>query len=95
RPPTGDCVDLTSVNARKVRVKIHFKEEIIVLKLPPMTEYEGLVRTIQQNISPRCEDEPLEIKYKDRDGDMVSMRNNEDVQMAFDDQPGGQVVLYV
>ncbi|KAJ7096835.1 Pleckstrin homology domain-containing protein [Mycena epipterygia] len=96
-PPPEDSVGLTVVNARTVRVKIHFKKEILVLKHPPMTEYEALLRTIRQNVRPQCEDsdEPLEIKYKDRDGDMVSMRNNEDVQMAFDDQPGGQVTLFV
>jgi hypothetical protein len=37
-----------------------------------------------------------EVKYRDKDGDVVSLGSTEDVQMAFEAyRPGGQVTLFV
>ena len=45
---------------------------------------------------PRRDDGPLRVKYKDEDGDLVSLGSTEDVQMAFESfRPGNQVTLYV
>ncbi|KAJ7725854.1 hypothetical protein DFH07DRAFT_248202 [Mycena maculata] len=82
-----------------VKVKVHFNEDIFVIQVPRMTEYDELVEKVGRKIrlcGPRRDDGPLRVKYKDEDGDMVSLGSTEDVQMAFEQyRPGGQVTLYV
>lgn len=82
-----------------VKVKVHFHEDIFVLQVPRTTEYDDLVEKVGRKIrlcGPRRDDGPLRVKYRDEDGDMVSLGSTEDVQMAFEHyRPGGQVTLYV
>jgi len=82
-----------------VKVKVHFNEDIFVIQVPRTTEYDDLVEKVGRKIrlcGPRRDDGPLRVKYKDEDGDMVSLGSTEDVQMAFEQfRPGGQVTLYV
>ncbi|PBK95623.1 hypothetical protein ARMGADRAFT_926520 [Armillaria gallica] len=82
-----------------VKVKVHFHEDIFVIQVPRATEYDDLVEKVGRKIrlcGPRRDDGPLRVKYKDEDGDMVSLGSTEDVQMAFEQyRPGGQVTLYV
>lgn len=79
-----------------VKVKVHFHEDIFVIQVSRATEYEDLVEKVGRKIrlcGPRRDDGPLRVKYKDEDGDMVSLGSTEDVQMAF--EQGGQVTLFV
>ena len=82
-----------------VKVKVHFHEDIFVIQVPRATEYEELVERVGKKIrlcGPRRDDGPLRVKYKDEDGDLVSLGSTEDVQMAFESfRPGSQVTLYV
>ncbi|KAF7321259.1 hypothetical protein MKEN_00645700 [Mycena kentingensis (nom. inval.)] len=82
-----------------VKIKVHFNEDIFVIQVPRMTEYEELVEKVGRKIrlcGPRRDDGPLRVKYRDEDGDMVSLGSTEDVQMAFEQyRPGGQVTLFV
>ncbi|KAF8893399.1 hypothetical protein BD779DRAFT_1506014 [Infundibulicybe gibba] len=82
-----------------VKVKVHFHEDIFVIQVPRATEYEDLVEKVGRKIrlcGPRRDDGPLRVKYRDEDGDMVSLGSTEDVQMAFEQyRPGGQVTLFV
>ena len=82
-----------------VKVKVHFNEDIFVIQVPRTTEYEELVERVGRKIrlcGPRRDDGPLRVKYKDEDGDLVSLGSTEDVQMAFESfRPGSQVTLYV
>jgi cell division control protein 24 len=82
-----------------VKVKVHFHEDIFVIQVPRSTEYDDLVEKVGRKIrlcGPRRDDGPLRVKYKDEDGDMVSLGSSEDVQMAFEAyKPGGQVTLFV
>ncbi len=82
-----------------VKVKVHFHEDIFVIQVPRMTEYDDLVEKVGKKIrlcGPRRDDGPLRVKYRDEDGDMVSLGSTEDVQMAFEAyRPGGQVTLFV
>ena len=82
-----------------VKVKVHFHEDIFVIQVPRTTEYGDLVEKVGRKIrlcGPRRDDGPLRVKYKDEDGDMVSLGSTEDVQMAFEAyRPGGQVTLFV
>ncbi|EFI28234.1 rho guanine nucleotide exchange factor scd1 [Coprinopsis cinerea okayama7 len=82
-----------------IKVKVHFHEDIFVIQVPRSTEYEELVEKVGRKIrlcGPRRDDGPLKVKYKDEDGDYVSLGSTEDVQMAFEAwKPGGQVTLLV
>ncbi|KAG6917233.1 hypothetical protein DXG01_003347 [Tephrocybe rancida] len=82
-----------------VKVKVHFHEDIFVIQVSRATEYNDLVERVGRKIrlcGPRRDDGPLRVKYKDEDGDMVSLGSTEDVQMAFEAyRPGGQVTLFV
>ena len=82
-----------------VKVKVHFHEDIFVIQVPRATEYGDLVEKVGRKIrlcGPRRDDGPLRVKYRDEDGDMVSLGSTEDVQMAFEQyRPGGQVTLFV
>jgi cell division control protein 24 len=82
-----------------VKVKVHYHEDIFVIQVPRATEYHELVDKVGKKIrlcGPRRDDGPLRVRYKDEDGDMVSVGSTEDVQMAFESyRPGGQVTLFV
>lgn len=82
-----------------VKVKVHFHEDIFVIQVPRSTEYADLVEKVGRKIrlcGPRRDDGPLRVKYRDEDGDMISLGSTEDVQMAFEQyRPGGQVTLFV
>ena len=90
--------NLTNSNPN-VKVKVHFHEDIFVIQVPLATEYSDLVERVGRKIrlcGPRRDDGPLRVKYRDDDGDLVSLGSTEDVQMAFEMlKPGGQVTLYV
>lgn len=90
--------NLTNGNPN-VKVKVHFHEDIFVIQVPLATEYSDLVERVGRKIrlcGPRRDDGPLRVKYRDDDGDLVSLGSTEDVQMAFEMlKPGGQVTLYV
>ncbi|KAG5641273.1 hypothetical protein DXG03_005585 [Asterophora parasitica] len=87
------------MNGPPVKVKVHFHEDIFVIQVARSTEYDDLVERVGRKIrlcGPRRDDGPLRVKYKDEDGDMVSLGSTEDVQMAFEQyRPGGQVTLFV
>ena len=91
-----DSLTNTSSN---VKVKVHFHEDIFVIQVPLATEYSDLVERVGRKIrlcGPRRDDGPLRVKYRDDEGDLVSLGSTEDVQMAFEMlKPGGQVTLYV
>jgi len=82
-----------------VKVKVHFHEDIFVIAVSRHVEYEELLDRVGKKIrlcGPRRDDGPLRVKYKDEDGDLVSLGSTEDVQMAFESmRPGTQVTLFV
>lgn len=82
-----------------VKVKVHFHEDIFVIQVPRSTQYNELVEKVGKKIhlcGRRRDDGPLRVKYRDEDGDMVSLGSTEDVQMAFEQfGPGNQVSLFV
>jgi len=82
-----------------VKVKVHFYEDIFVIQVPRSTQYNELVEKVGKKIhlcGRRRDDGPLRVKYRDEDGDLVSLGSTEDVQMAFEQfGPGGQVSLFV
>ncbi len=102
RTQTFDSVPNDTVylqSSPPVKVKIYFHEDVFVIEVPRNTEYVELVEKVGRKIrlcGPRRDDGPLRVKYRDEDGDMVSLGSTEDVQMAFSEfRPGGQVTLFV
>ncbi|EMD37491.1 hypothetical protein CERSUDRAFT_114133 [Gelatoporia subvermispora B] len=102
RPLHGNSADHlvnSAVGSLPVKVKVHFHEDIFVIQVPRSTEYAELVEKVGKKIrlcGPRRDDGPLRVKYKDEDGDLVSLGSTEDVQMAFESiRPGAQVTLFV
>ncbi|TFK44203.1 hypothetical protein BDQ12DRAFT_660997 [Crucibulum laeve] len=90
---------LANLSTPPVKVKVHFHEDIFVIQVARSTEYDDLVEKVGRKIrlcGPRRDDGPLRVKYRDEDGDLVSLGSTEDVQMAFEQwRPGGQVTLFV
>lgn len=82
-----------------VKVKVHFYEDVFFIQVPRTTVYGDLVELVGRKIrlcGPRRDDGPLRVKYRDEDGDMVSLGSTEDVQMAFEAyRPGLHVILFV
>jgi cell division control protein 24 len=79
-----------------VKVKVHFGSDIFVIQVARTTEYGELVERVGKKIrlcGPRRDDGPLRVKYEDEEGDLISMRSTEDVEMAFGDKT--QVILHV
>lgn len=79
-----------------VKVKVYFGSDIFVIQVARAAEYNELVERVGKKIrlcGPRRDDGPLRVKYEDEEGDLISMRSTEDVEMAFGDK--AQVVLHV
>jgi cell division control protein 24 len=99
RSQTFESMALNTGHPPSVKVKVHFQEDIFVIQVPRSTEFGELVDKVGRKIrlcGPRRDDTPLRVKYKDEDGDLISLGSTEDVQMAFESfRPGGQVTLYV
>ncbi|KIL62552.1 hypothetical protein M378DRAFT_165578 [Amanita muscaria Koide BX008] len=99
RSETFESLASGNYDPTPVKVKIYFHEDVFVIEVPRYTEYEQLVEKVGRKIrlcGPRRDDGPLRVKYKDEDGDMVSLGSTEDVQIAFSEyRPGTQVVLFV
>ena len=67
-------------------MKVHFGTDIFVIQVARATQFHELVEKIGKKIrlcGPRREDGPLRVKYEDEEGDHISMRSTEDVEMAF------------
>ncbi|KAF8552506.1 hypothetical protein OG21DRAFT_1511371 [Imleria badia] len=94
-----ESMALNNGHPPSVKVKVHFQDDIFVIQVPRSTEFNELVDKVGKKIrlcGPRRDDTPLRVKYKDEDGDLISLGSTEDVQMAFESfHPGGQVTLYV
>ncbi|THH13217.1 hypothetical protein EW146_g6975 [Bondarzewia mesenterica] len=81
---------------KAIKVKVHFGSDIFVIQIDRSMEYEHLVEKVGKKIrlcGRKREDGPLRVKYEDEEGDLISMRSTEDVEMAF----GGKasVILHV
>lgn len=79
-----------------VKVKVYFGSDIFVIQVVRAIDYGELVERVGKKIrlcGPRRDNGPLRVKYEDEEGDLISMRSTEDVEMAFGDKT--QVVLHV
>ncbi|KAF9065712.1 PB1 domain-containing protein [Rhodocollybia butyracea] len=83
----------------KVKVKVHFHEDIFIIHVSRVIEYDELVKKVGRKIrlsGLRRGDGPIHVKYRDEGGDMIPLGTTEDVQMAFEQcQPGRHLTLFV
>lgn len=79
-----------------VKVKVYFGTDIFLIQVGRAIDYIELVERVGKKIrlcGPRRDNGPLRVKYEDEEGDLISMRSTEDVEMAFGEKT--QVVLHV
>ncbi|KAJ7457256.1 Dbl homology domain-containing protein [Mycena galericulata] len=83
-----------------VRVKVHFNEDIFILRVPLATEYNALLEKIEHKLclcGPRSDEGPLQLMHKQEDGDLVLLSSSEEVRTALEEcqVSGEQLTLYV
>ncbi|CEL54094.1 Rho guanine nucleotide exchange factor scd1 OS=Schizosaccharomyces pombe (strain 972 / ATCC 24843) GN=scd1 PE=1 SV=2 [Rhizoctonia solani AG-1 IB] len=75
-------------SGESVRVKVHYKTDLFQIIVPRDTIFNDLVSKVAHKVRLCGEagerDAPLRVKYRDEDGDMISLGSDDDVQMAFD-----------
>ncbi|CAE6495383.1 unnamed protein product [Rhizoctonia solani] len=75
-------------SGESVRVKVHYKTDLFQIIVPRETVFNDLVSKVAHKVRLCGEagerDAPLRVKYRDEDGDMISLGSDDDVQMAFD-----------
>ncbi|CAE6379082.1 unnamed protein product [Rhizoctonia solani] len=75
-------------SGESVRVKVHYKTDLFQIIVPRDTVFNDLVSKVAHKVRLCGEagerDAPLRVKYRDEDGDMISLGSDDDVQMAFD-----------
>ncbi|CAA7271814.1 unnamed protein product [Cyclocybe aegerita] len=82
-----------------MKVKVHFHEFLFVILVPMVTEYGYLVERIWRKVRlcGGCPDDGLlRVRYRDEDGDLITIGSTDDVQMVFEEhRPGGCVTVFV
>ena len=84
---SATSANATNVNEEKVKIKVHYRQDIFVIMVAKSIHYQDLVLRVAQKVR-LCGGErdtsPLRIKYMDEENDMVTLGSDEDIQMAFD-----------
>lgn len=79
-----------------VKVKVHFREDLFVIVVQRSIDYQELMEKVGKKIrlcgAKHDFNSPFRVRYKDEDGDMISLASNDDLQIALD---SSQVVLFV
>ncbi len=80
-------VNATNVNEEKVKIKVHYRQDIFVIMVVKSINYQDLVLRVAQKVrlcGGERDNSPLRIKYMDEENDMITLGSDEDIQMAFD-----------
>ncbi|KAJ3296063.1 hypothetical protein HDU76_006768, partial [Blyttiomyces sp. JEL0837] len=71
----------SSLTADKFKIKCHYNETLRIIVVPPNVTFDDLSSRIQKKFgSPQ----PLKLKYRDNDNEMVLMTDQEDLEIAFE-----------
>lgn len=88
--PFGDGARRVLGSGQSVRVKVHYKTDLFQIIVPRDTVFNDLVSKVAYKVR-LCGEQGtggqnglLRVKYRDEDGDMISLGSDDDVQMAFD-----------
>jgi len=81
-------VPMTAAGLPPMKIKVHYRQDLFIIAVSRDITYEDLADRVGKKIrlcgGDRAPDAPLRIKYRDDDGDLISIGSEEDVQMAFD-----------
>lgn len=84
-----------------VKIKVNYVDDIFVILLSPSASYQDLIERVEKKIrlcgGPAGESQAFRIKYRDEDGDLITINSDEDVSMALEtnlDQPGTFLTLF-
>lgn len=81
-------VPMTVAGLPPMKIKVHYRQDLFIIAVSRDITYEDLADRVGKKIrlcgGDRAPDAPLRIKYRDDDGDLISIGSEEDVQMAFD-----------
>lgn len=74
----------------QMKVKLHYLDDTFLLIVPFTVTYDQLLERVGRKIRlcGKQTPNPLRIKYKDEDDDFVTMRSDEDIQMALEPKLG-------
>lgn len=93
---TNNQVNVTGLPPMKI--KVHYRTDLFIIAVPRTVTYDDLADKVGKKIrlcgGDRPENALLKIKYKDEEGDLISLGSNDDVQMAFD-TPATLISLWV
>jgi PB1 domain len=86
-PPTQER-KLSSVPLLKV--KTHYGTDIFILAIPADCAFSDMVEKVERKIrlsgAPVPENRRMKLKYKDQDGDFISIHGDDDLALAFEAQ---------
>lgn len=84
-----------------IKVKVNYLDDIFVILLSPNASYQDLIERVEKKIrlcgNPSGESQTFRIKYKDEDGDLITINSDEDVSMALEtnnELPGTFLTLF-
>ncbi|KAG8861688.1 hypothetical protein FRB96_002645 [Tulasnella sp. 330] len=78
-----------------VRVKVHFGQDLFMIVVQRSIDYHDLMDRVGKKIrlcGARNDNAAFRVRYKDEDGDMISLASNDDLQIALAER---EVALYV
>lgn len=82
------------------KVRVNYGNDIFIVLLPHDAGYEGLMERVEKKIrlcgQSASDVNSFRIRYKDEDGDLITINSNEDVLMALEssDEAAGVLQLY-
>ena len=82
--PRGGSI---SFNAPLVKVKVHHKDDIFVIQVERTVDYLDLMDKVAKKIrlcGSKLEGQGFKVRYRDEDGDMITLASNDDLQIALD-----------
>lgn len=90
----GSTKDSPSSNTK---VKVSYKDDIFIILLPPDIDYPSLMERVERKVRlcahSTADVSSFRIRYKDEDGDLITINSNEDVQMALEMIEDGDVLI--
>ena len=80
-----------------IKAKVHYSEDMFILKLHPDSGYQGLMDKVEKKLRlcgfANSGVSSFRIKYRDEDGDLITINSDEDVQMAYEMSEESESVL--
>ncbi|KAG0220892.1 hypothetical protein B0O80DRAFT_421120 [Mortierella sp. GBAus27b] len=77
-----------SAGIPQLKIKVNFQEDAYLIVVPTHIGYNELVERVEKKIRlcgcRRPDSQPLRLRYKDEDNDYIIMKDDDDIQLAFE-----------